>query len=308
MNNIKQQQRILVVDDERINRKVLTDLLQEDYHVIVAKSGEQALQRLNEDPSIDLVLLDVLMPNMNGYAVLNAMKSNPKTKDIMVIFITALSSLDDEELGLKLGANDYISKPFRPSIVKARIENYLQIVRHRKFLEILAERDGLTGICNRRRFDELLQNEWQRSLRENTPFSLIMLDVDYFKRFNDGYGHLQGDSVLKNVAKTIAMQLRRPADVVARYGGEEFVILLPNTGKNGAQLQAEHILQSIADLKIPHNYSDIEKFVSISMGGATRNAKMESAQDLLSSADAALYDAKQQGRNRVLWYGVENVT
>jgi diguanylate cyclase (GGDEF)-like protein len=303
MDNSKQeQQRILVVDDERINRKVLTDLLQDDYHVIIAKSGEQALQRLNDDPSIDLILLDVLMPEMNGYAVLNAIKANPKTKDILVIFITALSSLDDEELGLKLGANDYISKPFRPSIVKARIENYLQIMRHRKFLEVLAERDGLTGICNRRRFDELLQNEWQRSLRENTPFSLIMLDVDYFKRFNDGYGHIPGDGVLKNVAKTIAKQLRRPADVVARYGGEEFVILLPNTERDGAKLQAENVLNAIVELKIPHHYSDVNAFVTVSMGGATRNPKMESAQQLLASADAALYEAKQQGRNRVAWH------
>lgn len=305
-NTMQEQQSILIVDDEGIHRKVLTYLLEEDYQLIIAKNGEQALQRLEENPNIDLVLLDVMMPGMNGYDVLKAIKSNPKTQTLMVIFITGLKESIDEEMGLRLGAVDYITKPFHPTTVKTRINNYLQMVHQRKLLEILAERDGLTEICNRRRFDELFQYEWQRSVRDDTPLSLIMLDVDCFKLFNDNYGHSGGDYVLKNVAKTLSQQLRRPADLVARYGGEEFVILLPNTDSIGAKSQAEEILKAITRLQIPHDYSEVSAFLSVSMGGVTRNNQIKSADELLKLADTALYQAKQQGRNRTVWQELEH--
>jgi|APLak6261674355_1056100.scaffolds.fasta_scaffold00414_4 diguanylate cyclase (GGDEF)-like protein len=295
------RQRILIVDDERINRKVLTDLLQDDHRIIVAKNGAQALKRVESDPHIDLILLDVMMPDMDGYEVLEQLKRSDKTKDIMVVFITALTSLDDEERGLRMGATDYIGKPFRPSIVKARVENYLQIVRQRKLLENLAGTDGLTEICNRRRFDELLELEWRRCERNGLPLSLVMVDVDYFKSFNDHYGHAHGDQVLKSIAKMLSWNLHRPADLAARYGGEEFVLLFPDTDTEGAISQAERIREAIEALSIPHNHSAAAGYVSISMGGATHHGELTSTQSLLEAADAALYKAKSQGRNCTVW-------
>jgi len=295
------KQRILIVDDERVNRAVLSTVLNDDHQVILAKSGEQALERLGIDAGIDLILLDVLMPDMDGYEVLRRIKQNDATKDIPVMFITALNTIGDEERGLNLGACDYIGKPFSPAIVKARVSNLLRFVRQRKLLETLAGRDGLTEIPNRRAFDQALTQEIGRSERSGQAFSLALLDIDYFKQFNDIYGHARGDEALKAVARAITSALRRPADIAARYGGEEFALVLPDAGPGGAYEFAETIRRAVEDLSMRHEGSAVAPHVTVSIGGITCSGAARDASALLAAADQQLYEAKRSGRNRVCW-------
>jgi len=292
---------LLIVDDEKQNRTLLTELLKDDHHLILAKNGEQALQRARSHLP-DLILLDVLMPDMDGYAVIRALKNDDLTRDIPVIFVTALDSAGDEEQGLELGAVDYISKPFHPSIVRARIRNHLQSVQQRRLLEQLAMLDSLTGIPNRRRFAQVFDQEWRRCQRDIAPLSLIVVDVDHFKDFNDTHGHAAGDQVLRQVAATLRATLRRPADFVARYGGEEFVILLPGIDRQGARALAEHARREIEALSISHAVTNAMSRVTVSMGGATR-IPPEGPPDteLFCLADTYLYEAKRDGRNQVAW-------
>lgn len=294
------KQKILIVDDEAINRKTLCNLLEDSYELLVAKDGAQALKRVSDTPSIDLILLDVMMPEMDGYEVLRRLKQN-NSDNIPVIFITSKSSVEDEERGLKLGAVDYINKPFHPTIVKLRLENHLQSVSQRKLLELMVGYDGLTGIANRRQFDETLYKEWLRSRRDRSPLSLAMIDIDYFKPFNDNYGHAEGDIALKAVAKALSGIVQRSPDLVARYGGEEFVLLLPDTDAVGGKLIAEKALASIERQKISHAFSNASEYVTASIGGATLTASDGPPETLVKIADKYLYRAKEEGRNRVIW-------
>lgn len=292
---------LLIVDDEKQNRTLLTELLQDEYRLILAKNGVQALERAFEHTP-DLILLDVLMPEMDGHAVIRQLKNDERTRDIPVIFISALDSAESEERGLELGAVDYISKPFRPSIVRARVRSHIQSVHQRRLLEKLALLDGLTEIPNRRRFSQVYEQEWRRCRRAGAPLSLIVVDVDHFKLYNDTYGHAAGDAVLRMVAQTLRGALKRSSDFVARYGGEEFVILLPEVGQAGAQGLAEQVRQEIEGLRIRHQASPVAPWVTISLGGAT--AMPQDAQEepeLFCTADASLYQAKHGGRNRVAW-------
>lgn len=292
---------LLVVDDEKQHRTLLTELLQNDYRIILAKNGVQALERAREHEP-DLILLDILMPEMDGFAVIRALKKNDHTRNIPVIFISALDSAADEELGLELGAVDYIAKPFHPPIVSVRVRNHLQAVHQRHLLEQLAMIDSLTEIPNRRRFDETLAREWRRCLRMQAPMSLMVLDVDHFKTYNDSHGHVAGDAALKQVAAAIQSCLHRPGDFVARYGGEEFVVLLPEVDTPGAQTLAERIRQKVAGLEIPHSASTTGPWLTASIGGSTCiPAESGIDTEFFSHADAQLYQAKHAGRNRVCW-------
>jgi diguanylate cyclase (GGDEF)-like protein len=297
-----QTPRILIVDDEIMNLKVLADLLKDEYTPVLAGSGEQALKHAFSDFPPDLILLDVMMPHMGGYEVIKALKHNDKTNNIPVIFVTALNSTEDEEHGFMLGAVDYITKPFSPPIVKMRVRNHLRIVHQYKLLDQLAYLDGLTEISNRRRFEEVLQKEWARATRSGLPFSLAMVDVDYFKQYNDHYGHAMGDLTLQKIAKALAGVLRRPADFIARYGGEEFVMLLPETDALSARMVAERARQVVIERNIPHNFSEAARLVSVSIGLATVYIDTKiSPQTFLEMADQNLYQAKQRGRNQVVY-------
>ncbi len=299
---LSERQTILVVDDEKINRTVLADLLKAEYQVLIAKDGAQALERARQHGAIDLILLDVMMPDMDGYDVLKQLKDDDKTKDIPVIFITARNSVDDEEIGLNLGASDYIGKPFSPAIVRARTGNLLRLVRQRKLLEVLAGRDGLTEIPNRRSFDVTLEREYRRCQREAAPLSLAMIDVDFFKQYNDHYGHAKGDWVLKSVARALNCALGRPGDMIARYGGEEFVLVMPVTDAAGARKVAENARVAVEMLQLPHEASSVAPYVTISVGGSTLLDTVHDTQQLQEQADQQLYLAKQNGRNRVVWH------
>ncbi len=296
-----ERQKVLIVDDERVNRTILADLLKGEHQVLLAKNGAQTLERVAQDRSIDLILLDVMMPDMDGYEVLRHLKADDKTKDIPVMFITALNSSGDEESGLRLGACDYIGKPFSPAIVQARVANLLRFVRQRKMLEVLAGRDGLTEIANRRLLDETLHREWSRTQRLGQPLSLAFIDIDCFKQYNDRYGHAGGDAVLRQVARHLTWSLGRPTDFVARYGGEEFLLILPDTDAAGGRDLSEKVRAGIEGMKIPHDSSGPAAYVTISIGGVTSRGSADAAASIVEAADAMLYEAKRQGRNRVLW-------
>jgi diguanylate cyclase (GGDEF)-like protein len=293
-------QTVLIVDDDRVNRMMLAELLQGDCRVILAKDGPSALRRAREEEDITLILLDVSMPVMNGYEVLRQLRAQERTAGIPVIFITGQAEEADEEQGLSLGAVDYVYKPVRPAIVRARIHNQFKLIAQRRELERIAARDSLTGIANRRHFDEALRLACRLAARTGEPLSLTMIDVDHFKEYNDHYGHAAGDEALRQIAGVVAGFARRPYDVAARYGGEEFVLLLPAVTELDALL--EKLRTSILALGLPHARSRTASVVSISAGAVESAAGcgVPDPQALLQVADARLYVAKRQGRNRIV--------
>ncbi len=293
------QRKILIIDDSTSSIRILGSALRKQYDVLVATSGEKGLEvAVAQAP--DLILLDIMMPGINGYEVCRQLKENPRLSSIPVIFITAKDDAEDEEQGLNLGAVDYITKPFRIPIVLARVRTHLRLKDKSDMLERLASVDGLTDIPNRRRFDEVLQMEFQRAKREKLPLGVILIDIDFFKNFNDTYGHAAGDECLRRVARALSNCLKRPADFVARYGGEEFVTVVPNTHLEGTVALANSMRQAVFDERIPHGTSKTAEYVTISLGADVTQFQPEiSAEELLKNADKALYLAKQHGRNQV---------
>jgi diguanylate cyclase (GGDEF)-like protein len=238
---------------------------------------------------------------MNGYEIIQALKASGKTRHIPVIFLTSLDNAQDEEKGLSLGALDYISKPFHPAIVKSRVNNILELVQHRKLLEKIALLDGLTGIPNRRAYDDRLQNEWQRASRSGEAFSLAFVDIDFFKQYNDTYGHAAGDQALKKVAQSLKRLLKRSSDFVARYGGEEFAFILPSISFQNAQIFAAQACREIAALGMEHRSSRVQDIVTISIGGATTMpARDHGLKEFTKHVDMMLYQAKEK-RNHAVW-------
>lgn len=291
---------ILIVDDSRLNIMMLAQILAPDYELLTESSGEAALKLIAEKKP-DLILLDVIMPGMSGFEVLTELKSNPYTGNIPVIFITGLDNEQDEERGFLLGAVDYITKPFKSVIVKVRVNTHMQIVRQIRLNERLGMMDSLTEIPNRRSFDNRIDMEWRRAMRERQAISFLMMDVDKFKTYNDTYGHLQGDILLKTVAKIFTASARRPPDLAARLGGEEFGVLLPGTDLPGALHKAEEIRQKVEATRIPTVDGAKMTGVTISIGvAATVPTPDDPAEKLVARADEYLYAAKAAGRNRVV--------
>ena len=299
--NVVETQKVLVADDDAINREVLGELLKPEYTVLPARNGVQALERAARHLP-DLILLDVMMPDMDGYEVLRRLRADPQTAQIAVIFISGLDRPEDEANGLKMGASDYIVKPFNQTVVMARVALHLQVVRQRRMLERLANIDGLTELANRRRFDEMFALEWQRARRSGRTLSLALLDIDAFKQFNDRYGHPAGDRALRSVARVTGAAMRRPGDLAARYGGEELLLLMPETDVEAAQALAESVREAVLALNIAHEASSVTPLLTVSIGGATLDIEGdEQPSDLFEATDAQLYRAKQAGRNQVWW-------
>ncbi|MBD9357593.1 diguanylate cyclase domain-containing protein [Methylomonas albis] len=290
---------ILAVDDSPENLDLIKNILEPHYTVKVAVHSELALQ-IATSQLPDLILLDIMLDDMDGYEICHQLKSSDKTRNIPVIFLTAKHSEEDEVHGFRIGGSDYITKPFSPSIVLARVRTQIQLKTKSDLLEKLASLDGLTEIPNRRAFDAALERQWNQSKRTGMPLSLLIADIDNFKQFNDYFGHPMGDECLKRVARALQHITHRPEDLVARLGGEEFSILLPNTDSTGALLRAEQYRETIEDLKIRHTQSNPNTFVTISVGVATLQAHtFDNVASLLKAADDALYQAKHQGRNRI---------
>jgi diguanylate cyclase (GGDEF)-like protein len=291
--------KLLVVDDQPINIQVMHQVFGADYQVFMATSGAQALTICQSNPP-DLLLLDVVMPEMDGFEVCCRLKADDATRNIPVIFVTAHRDAAQETHGLSVGAVDFISKPVNPAVVRARVKTHLTLKFQSDLLRNLVFLDGLSGVHNRRYFDQQLSVEWGRASRNDTPLSVIMVDVDHFKLFNDRYGHQAGDDCLRQIAPALKSGLRRPADLVARYGGEEFACILPDTGFEEALVIAQAMERTVRAQKIPHALSQFDGVVTASLGLATRAEQAGGdAVALVGLADSQLYLAKQNGRGRV---------
>ncbi len=293
-------QKVLIVDDSATNRQMLGDLLQSEYSVLLGKNGEEGLD-LAQEHIPDVILLDVIMPDLDGYEVLRKLKEDVRTSSICVVFLTGLDTPEAEERGLSEGASDYVTKPFHPTVVKARVALHMQVVRQRRMLETLANIDGLTELPNRRQFDAVFSAEWARASRTGQPLSVAILDVDFFKRYNDSYGHAMGDHALQLVARTLRKRVQRPADLAARYGGEEFVLVMPDTPLEGAMELVEKLRVGVESLGVPHKRSSAAPYLTVSVGVACTTADpVLTAESLLQKADERLYRAKKAGRNRAV--------
>ncbi|RJG41944.1 diguanylate cyclase domain-containing protein [Motilimonas pumila] len=295
----EQKSRILIVDDEKVNLAILVELLKDKYHTLVAKSGQQALKRAFTAPHPDLILLDVMMPEMDGYQVCRELKNNPATQDIPVVFITAKDTETDEEQGLKVGAIDYITKPFSCPIIRARVHNHLELKRRGDLLKMLSDKDPLTNIANRRCFDNFLRKKWSIVQRAEQSLALLMIDIDYFKDFNDFYGHLEGDQCLKQVAQLMVNIPIRDTDLVARFGGEEFAVVMPLSDEAGAEQLAQKLMTALQQANIAHRHSQVSEQLTFSIGLAVMRPTLDDTIEcLIERADKALYQAKHQGRNQ----------
>lgn len=324
--------KILLVDDSIRTRLLLEKTLGEAGYnnLVTAGSADEAFEVLGlHNPAgevdVDLIIMDILMPGMDGIEACSHIKAQAHLRDIPVILITSKNETGFLKEAFKAGAVDYIVKPLDKVELLVRVRSLLLLkeemdrrkAREQELLEVtrmleeanhkLKEQtamDGLTGIANRRRFEEFFENEWKRALRDAMPISLIMADIDLFKAFNDHYGHLAGDECLIKVAQALQQAVKRPGDLVARYGGEEFIIVLPGTDQAGALVVAEELRQAVADLNIRHAYSRVSDRITVSLGVATRIPKaVDKKEKLVACADQAMYRAKQENRNRVCVYG-----
>jgi diguanylate cyclase (GGDEF)-like protein len=305
---------VLVVDDNRVNVGLLTGILQKRHYTVRnATDGPQALAILRA-AAPEIVLLDIRLPGMDGYEICRQIKADARTRDIPVIFVSALDDGLDKARAFEVGGIDYVAKPFSAAEVVARVENQLKISRLQRslgeknaeleranrLLQSMSYVDALTGVPNRRHFDEIFDQEWRRALRDESSLSIVFIDVDLFKVFNDSYGHQTGDDCLKRVALEVSGGLRRGGDMAFRYGGEEFGVILPRTEPAGALIVAEDMRQRVFGLKIAHKGSPF-LVVTISLGfKAMRPGPQDTREALLGAADRALYKAKEQGRNRVV--------
>jgi diguanylate cyclase (GGDEF)-like protein len=289
---------VLVADDSPMVRRLLEAVLGRECRVISAGDGAEAVALAREHRP-DLVLMDILMPNQDGYEACADLKADPGTRDIPVLFLTALQGEMEEVRALEAGAIDFIQKPIVASTVLARVRAHVALKRSKDQLLELAVRDGLTSLANRRQFDQVLRQEWQRGRRQEKPLSLVMGDIDSFKKFNDAYGHPRGDECLKAVAGIFRSAAKRPGDLAARYGGEEFICLLPGTDEVGARTVAEEIREGLEALAIPHGHSPVSPWVTVSLGAATIvPGFQEDPTVLVEAADRAMYEVKRRARER----------
>jgi diguanylate cyclase (GGDEF)-like protein len=294
---------ILLVDDATANLEALNAVLGSDHELIFATSGQEAID-LARDQLPDLILLDVMMSGMNGYQVCRTLKADERTSGIPVIFVTSMDHEEDEAAGLDSGAIDYLTKPIRSSIVKARVRNHLELKRARDLLEGLSITDTLTGLANRRQFDAVLEAETRRAIRAMNHVGLLMCDLDHFKAYNDYYGHPAGDWCLAEIGQVFRDVFRRAGDLPARYGGEEFAVILPGATPPDAWIMGEKIRQAVEARRLPHHRTADSAWVTLSVGVASMLVTAESSASwLIQRADVALYASKKTGRNRVTCAG-----
>lgn len=316
MKNSAQTLKILVVEDSKVTLKVLTNYLA-SMHIddpLIAENGKDALA-LFERERPDIVLLDARLPDIDGFDVARKIrKMESEDEWSAIIFLTAMNTDEDLARGIAAGGDDYLTKPVSEIVFHSKVRAMQRLIEmQRKLVDVtrkldsanaellrLSTTDALTGIANRRSLDDFLGREWRRCLRMKKPLSIVMLDIDYFKLFNDKYGHQHGDECLKGVAAQIAKAAPRASDLAARYGGEEFMLVLGETDEAGAMWMAERVRQMVADMKVKH-YATDSKFVSISCGVVSVMPDENMAIGvLIESADAALYHAKRSGRDRVV--------
>ncbi len=295
----EQSYTILCIDDESVNLKVLASIFKDHYNIIACKSAKKGFQRaLNENP--DIILLDVLMPEENGFELMEKLKQHPKLANIPVIFITGLQDAEDEEKGLMMGACDYIQKPFNYGIVRARVNTHLEIVRQRNLLQKFALFDSLTELPNRRKWQQDSVDYWLSAKNAQSAMVYGIIDVDHFKKYNDHYGHQQGDVVLRKIANTIRRTLFEFGGAVFRCGGEEFYFYFPVNQQFSAEVTLAACLNSIEHLAIPHHAVSLNSLVSVSIGAIKLiPSDNSSVEQVMQQADERLYLVKNSSRNAV---------
>ncbi|MCC5606022.1 PleD family two-component system response regulator [Nostoc sp. CHAB 5834] len=300
------QSLVLIVDDEPFIRMILRHFLErEGYQIAEAKNGIEAIKVFKELHP-DIVLLDAMMPDMDGFECCTQLQSLDSSKYTPVLMVTGLEDQESVDRAFAIGAMDYVTKPIHWAVLRQRVKRLIEQSQLHQELEAvnvelqrLATIDGLTQVANRRRFEEYFNQEWQRMKRDKCPLSLILCDVDFFKLYNDTYGHRIGDRCLQEIAKALKDIIKRPGDLVARYGGEEFAVILPNTDTEGATHVANNICHAVRTLAIPHKNSQVSPHVTISAGFTTEIPEPDSdLEEMISAADRALYQAKAGGRDR----------
>lgn len=291
---------VLIVDDEPSSVDALVETLAAHYDVSTASSGEQAIRMCELQPP-DLVLLDIVMPRVDGYEVCSRLKNSDETRMIPVLFVTARHSVEDQIRGLNAGAIDFLTKPVHEGVVLARVKAHVALKQQADFMREQALTDPLTGVANRRAFEERIASEWGRCRRSRLPIAMIMIDLDHFKQYNDSYGHVAGDRCLVQVATALKLGIRRGADLFCRFGGEEFAALMPESALAPAIDRARQLARSVNQLKIPHLHSAAANRVTVSCGVAALIPGADNEpHDLVRQADAMLYAAKRDGRNRTM--------
>lgn len=312
---------ILIVDDMQVNLAILSEILKDEYHIKIAKSGKKALE-IVENGNIDLILLDVVMPELDGYEVCEILKQNDKTKDIPIIFVTANKETDDEEKGFQKGAVDYITKPFKPKTILARVKTHinlhlrqieLETLSHslenknlelKEYISIIEEisiTDGLTNVYNRRHFNDIFPKLINSAKRNDELVCFLLLDIDHFKLYNDNYGHQMGDDVLIKFANALKHSLKRGNDMCFRLGGEEFGVIFKAENKEKALELANILRTDIENLAIPHEYSSTSKYITTSLGLICKYGRdIENVDKLYKEVDDLLYKAKESGRNKII--------
>ena len=311
---------ILIVDDMQVNLAILSEILKDEYHIKIAKSGKKALE-IVENGNIDLILLDIVMPELDGYEVCEILKQNDKTKDIPIIFVTASKEAEDEEKGFLMGAVDYITKPFKEKTILARVRTHinlhlrqieLETLSHslenknlelKEYISIIEEisiTDGLTNIYNRRHFNEIFPKIINSAKRNDELVCFLLLDIDHFKLYNDNYGHQAGDDVLVKFASCLKENLKRADDLAFRLGGEEFGIIYKAEDKEKALEFANKLKNHIENLAIPHEYNSASRYITAFLGLICKNAKdIKNIDEIYKEADDLLYKSKLNGRNKV---------
>lgn len=322
--------KLLIVDDEKVIQNILSAMIREwGYNIMLAASGEEAWEIVQQTHEPMILLVDWIMDGMDGLALCKKVKSSEKATNTHVIMLTAKSEIEDLVVGFDAGADDFLSKPVDPRELSSRLSVARRILKYKYDLEqrnlalqattkvmenilkelritneklhVLSMYDELTGVPNRRSLDDYLEREWGYAMRRAEPLTLLMIDVDFFKLYNDTYGHQAGDYCLQKVASVLNDTITRSGDLIARYGGEEFVVALRNTDSVGAQIVGECLRQRVEDLRIPHSESGISSYVTISLGIATMVPEPSRSQMiLLEAADKALYQAKNSGRNNCI--------
>ncbi len=299
-------QNVLVVDDSRTQRVIISRYLEPlDCHITLSESGSDALLMISEKVP-DLIILDVEMPGLSGFETCKAIRGFLQEHWVPIIYLTSRSDPQDLVEGLQAGGDTYLTKPVHQDVLSAIVKAMLRIssiqaelMNANKKLDEVAHYDVLTQIMNRRGYENMFERFWKDHLRRKATITVMIMDIDFFKKYNDHYGHIQGDQCLRQVAHTLKQALKRPVDVLARYGGEEFVVLLPDTDIEGAMKVANRFIEAMAVANIPHELSDVSPHVSLSIGMAQAILDSETRKQVLERADKALYQAKEQGRNCV---------
>jgi len=305
MISFSEKQTILIVDDNRESIQIVVDLLKSDYLVRGVTSAEKALQIVFSNRPPDLILLNVMIPELDGYVICKQIKEHSAVKDIPIIFITGKISDEDELYGFEIGAIDYITKPYKPVVVKARIHAHTELKRHRDRHIEMMDSDMLTGIANIRKFNEYLALTWNFAARESVSISLMLIDIDFFTQYNHYFGHQEGDDCIIQISQVLSDAIQRKTDFVARLEGGRFACILQSTGMNGALKLADKVRLSISSLHIPHPYAVDNGDLTVSIGVASGIPERGSNEiNLVTTAETALLKAKKSGRNKTNFYSL----